>query len=149
MLSLAESVAISDNREVITLTEPQTWAALGILAAAFVGMITVTTQFMMRSITQIGSGLTTQMDGLRREIGTDIGSLRTEMVLRFEQVDRQFEQVDRRFEQVDRRFEQVDQRFEQVDRRFEQMDERFDRLQKQVDGLDDDVQAISKRVFPE
>ena len=110
------------------MTEPQIWAALGVLAAALVGMIAVVTQLMMRLIG-------TQFTSLRNELSSEISGLRTEMILRFEQVDLRFEQVDRRFEQVDRRFEEVDRRFE--------------RLEKQVDSLDRDVQAISKRVFPE
>ncbi len=33
--------------------------------------------------------------------------------------------------------------------RFEHQDEKFERMEKQLEGLDRDVQAISKRVFPE
>ena len=106
------------------MTEPQIWTAIGILAVALAGMITITTHSLVRSINMLSANFDTQFT-----------SLRTEMVLRFEQVDRQFGQVDRRFEQVDQRFEQIDRRFE--------------RLEKQVDNLERDVQVISKRVFPE
>lgn len=78
------------------MNEPQIWAALGILAAAFAAMITVTTQLLVRTIHS--STATLQVD---------IARLRTELDLR------------------------------------------FTGLQAQMDGLDRDVQAITKRVFPE
>ena len=78
------------------MNEPQIWAALGILAAAFAPMITVTTQLLVRTIHS--STATLQVE---------ISSLRTELDLR------------------------------------------FTGLQAQMDGLDRDVQAITKRVFPE
>ena len=78
------------------MNEPQIWAALGILAAAFAAMITVTTELLMR--TSHSSTATLQVE---------IASLRTELDLR------------------------------------------FTGLQAQMDGLDRDVQAITKRVFPE
>lgn len=78
------------------MNEPQIWAALGILAAAFAAMITVTTQLLVRTIHS--STATLQVE---------IASLRTELDLR------------------------------------------FTGLQAQMGGLDRDVQAITKRVFPE
>jgi hypothetical protein len=58
-----------------------------VLAAALVGMVTITTQFLMRSINslsaQFTAQLTAQITGLRNELRTDIGALRTEMDLRF------------------------------------------------------------------
>ena len=78
------------------MNEPRIWAALGILAAAFAAMITVTTQLLLRTIPS--STATLQVE---------IASLRTELDLR------------------------------------------FTGLQAQMDGLDRDVQAITKRVFPE
>lgn len=78
------------------MNEPRIWAALGILAAAFAAMITVTTQLLLRTIPS--STATLQVE---------IASLRTELDLR------------------------------------------FTGLQAQMDDLDRDVQAITKRVFPE
>ncbi|MFT4157914.1 MAG: hypothetical protein QM630_08320 [Microbacterium sp.] len=106
------------------MNEPQVWTALGILAAALTGMIAVTTQLMMRTISAQFGTVNEKIDGLR-----------TEMMIRFDNVDRRFEEVDRRFEQVDRRFEQVDRRLDRVERR--------------LDGLDADVQAITKRMLPD
>ena len=78
------------------MNEPRIWAALGILAAAFAAMITVTTQLLLRTIPS--STATLQVE---------IASLRTELDLR------------------------------------------FTGLQAQMNDLDRDVQAITKRVFPE
>ncbi len=86
------------------------------------------TQVMLRSFHSLTNHFDTLFTSLRSELKADISGLRTEMVLRFEQVDRRFEQVDQRFEQVDRRFVH---------------------LETQVENLERDVQAISKRVFPE
>jgi hypothetical protein len=80
--------------------------------------------------------LTDLREDMNRQFGLvheQIRELRSDMIRRFEQVDRRFEQVDRRFEQVDRRFEQVDRRFEQVDRRFEQVEQRFQVFDLKVD----------------
>lgn len=63
-----------------------------------------------------------------RTVRTEIGGLRGEMNAKFERVDAQFERVDAQFERVDAQFERV-----------------YDRL----NYLDRDVQAITRRVFPE
>jgi hypothetical protein len=102
---------------VIALTEAQTWATIGALSAALIGMITVVTSVLMRTITvQIGSlrhemvggfeggrhevdNLRNEMvrgfDGLRAEFRSEIGGLRVEMNARFEVVDTRFESLDR------------------------------------------------------
>ena len=121
---------IGDNEEMIEVTEPQIWAIIGVMVAALAAILTIVTQSFNRSIDALGERLDTKFD-----------SLHTEMVVRFEQVDKRFEQVDKRFEQVDKRFEQIDQRFEQIDKRF-------DRLEGRVDDLDRDMQSVVKRVFP-
>lgn len=114
---------IEDNEEMIEVTEPQIWAIIGVMIAALAAILTIVTQSFNRSIDALGERLDTKFD-----------SLHTEMVVRFEQVDKRFEQVDKRFEQIDQRFEQIDQR--------------FDRLEGRVDDLDRDMQSVVKRVFP-
>ena len=125
-------------RRVIDVTEPQIWTALGILAAAFVGLITVVTQQFTRALALQHEAVLATLEGLR-----------VEMRLRFERVDERFAQVDQRFERVDERFAQVDARFAQVDRRFERLEDHLRGLDARVEGVDRDVQAIAKRVFPE
>lgn len=122
----------------LTVTEPQIWTALGILAAALTGTIALSTQLMMRTISAQFATVNTKIEGLQ-----------TEMIVRFESVDHRFEQVDRRFEQVDRRFEEVDRRFDEVDRRFVGIEKRLDRVEHRLDGLDGDVQALTKRLLPD
>lgn len=61
-------------------------------------------------------------------VDAKIDGLRAEMNAKFDRVDTQFERVDTQFEMVDVKFERVNDRFDHLDR---------------------DVQAISKRVFPD
>ncbi|MBK0418873.1 hypothetical protein JD276_07485 [Leucobacter sp. CSA1] len=61
-----------------------------------------------------------------------LAGLRDEMVLRFEHQD-----------------ERIGARFDRVEDRLDRVEGRLDRMGKQVEDLDRDVQAISKRVFPD
>jgi hypothetical protein len=80
---------------VITLTEPQTWTALGVLAAALLGTITAMTTILTRTVSvQIGSlrnEMVSGFDGVRSEIG----GLRAEMNARFETVNTRIDGLDR------------------------------------------------------
>ena len=99
-------------------------------------------------------GLHERLNQLDRKIESEIGSLRGEMLRRFEQVDARFEQVDARFEQVDARFERVETeistlrgdmnaRFEAVDARFEAIDRRFDELEQRLnDKIDSKIDGL-------
>ena len=60
--------------------------------------------------------------------GWDDVARQSEMIFRFEMIDRRFEEVDRRFKEIDRRFDGIDQRFEGVDERFVGVDKRFDAI---------------------
>ncbi len=84
---------------VIALTEAQTWATIGVLSAALIGMITVVTSVLKRTITvQVGSlrnELVTGFDSVRADFRSEIGGLRAEMNARFEVVDMRFESLDR------------------------------------------------------
>lgn len=107
------------------MSEPQIWAALGILAAACVGMVTVTTQLLMRAIASVTTTLQGEISSLRNETKVEFACVRGEIVsLRNET------------------------KTEIAGLRTE-LDLRFTGLQTQIDGLDRDVQAITKRVFPE
>ena len=44
----------------------------------------------------------------------EVKSLKTEMTVRFEAVDKRFESVDKRFESVNQRFDAIDRRFDQL-----------------------------------
>ncbi len=107
---------IGDIEEMIEVTEPQKWAFIGVMVAALAASRTSVTPWFKRSSDALGERFDTKFD-----------SLRTEMVVRFEQVDK---------------------RFEQIDQRFEQIDQRFDRLEGRVDDLDRDMLSVVKRVFP-
>ena len=105
------------------MTEAQTWTVIATLSAALLGMITVVTTVLMRTIsTQIGSvrnemlGLRAEMlsgfDSVRGELRSEIGGLRSEIGgLRAE------------------------------------MNARFETVGVRMDSLDRDVQAVASRVF--
>lgn len=106
---------------VVALNDPQIWTIIGVFAATLIGGVTLLTQVFLRSMASLRGELTAQIPALNAGLNTRIDALHTEMVVRFEQVDR----------------------------RFEQVEHRLDRLETRVDGLDKDVQAIARRVFPE
>ena len=68
--------------------------------------------------------------------GWDDVARQSEMILRFEMIDRRFDEVDRRFEEIDRRFDGIDQRFDGIDQRFEGVDGRFVGVDKRFDAID-------------
>ena len=100
------------NGSVINMTEPQTWTMIGAFIALMFGMLTVVSTLFVRV--------------LRAEVG----GLRTEMVVRFESVDRRFEAMDAKFEA-----------------KFDAVDARLDSVNTRIDALDRDVQALVKRTF--
>ena len=114
----------SDNERVSLVTEPQVWILMGVFSATIFAVIGVQTTAIMR-VVRVESG----------RMSDAVSGLRTEMVLRFQQVDRQFEQVDRRFEEVDRRFGDVDRR--------------IDAVSMKLDGLDRDVRYLMRRELGE
>lgn len=66
----------------------------------------------------------------QKRLESRIDDLRSEMISRFDAVDKRFESVDKRFESVDKRFDAVDKRFDAIDKRFDDlradMNSRFD-----------------------
>jgi len=82
----------------IGMTEPQVWTALGVLAAALVGVIAVTTQLMMRHMASLFSGL------------------RTEMVLRFEHLDESMDRFETRMDRFETRMDRLEKRVDGIDR---------------------------------
>ena len=102
-----------EDRGVIALTEPQTWTAIGVLAAALLGTITIVSTMLMRTITAQIGGLRGEIGGLRGEmvggfssvrsdLRSEIGGLRAEMNARFEAVDARFDTVNTKIEGLDR-----------------------------------------------
>ena len=83
------------------MNEPQVWTALGILAAALTGMITVVTQMMMRAINARFDSVNDRFDALSTNMNVKFDSLRTEMELRFQGVDQRFNTVERRLDGLD------------------------------------------------
>lgn len=84
------------------MTEAQTWAALGILTAAFFGMMTIVSTLFTRVLrTEIG-GVINRIDSMGDRLDSRIDSLRSEMSARFEAVDARFDAVNTRIDSLDR-----------------------------------------------
>ncbi|MFT4052475.1 MAG: hypothetical protein QM677_09525 [Microbacterium sp.] len=92
------------------MTEPQVWILMGVFSATIFAVIGVQTTAIMRVVR------------------VEVGSLRTEMGVRFEGVDRRFTEIDRRFADVDRR---------------------LDGMSMKIDGLDRDVRYLMRRELGE
>ena len=74
---MALSTQYEEDREVLTLNEPQIWAVIGTFAAALFGML----GFVMTS--------------MQRTIKTEISSLRHEMGARFDSLSGHIDHLDR------------------------------------------------------
>ena len=109
------------------MTEAQTWTTIGVLSAALIGMITVVTSVLMRTITvQIGS-LRNEMVGGFDAAHNETSSLRNEMLGGFESVRSEFRsEIGALRVEMNARFEVVDVRLESLDR---------------------DVQVVANKVF--
>lgn len=84
----------------------QVWAVIGVVAAAFFGMMTIVTTLFTRVLrTEIGGlrgELNAEIGGLRGEMNAQIGGLRGEMNARFTAVDARFDAVHTRLDGMDR-----------------------------------------------
>lgn len=82
----------------------QIWAVIGVLAAAFFGMMTLTSTLFLRVIRSEIGGVRGEICGVRGEIG----SLRREMDARFNAVDVRFSGVENRLDRLEHRFDGLD-----------------------------------------
>ena len=67
--------SIPHNRKVITVNEPQVWAALGVLAAALASTITAFTTSLNRTMNARFDRVDTRIDALRDVVDTRFGSV--------------------------------------------------------------------------
>ncbi|MFT4215165.1 MAG: hypothetical protein QM622_10375 [Microbacterium sp.] len=102
------------------MTEPQSWALIGVFATIMLGGMTLMTTFITRTM------------------NAAIGGLRGEMNARFEAVDARFAAVDVRFDAM----------AATMNARFEAVDARFDSVNAKIDHLDRDVAMVIDRVWP-
>ena len=80
-----------------------------------------------------------------KKLHEGIVTLRKDMDIRLEQVDKHFKQVDQRIEQVDQHLKQVDQRLEQVDRRLEQVDQHLKQIDKRFEQSDSRFEQMQQQ----
>lgn len=77
--------------EVTTLTEPQVWVLIGVFSAAMFGMLTISTNLVLRAVrSEIGS------------VRSEIGSLREVMDARFDAVNIRIDHLDRNVQALTR-----------------------------------------------
>jgi hypothetical protein len=89
---------LSDNRTVITVTEPQVWVLIGVFSAAIFGMIGIVTTSFNRTLT------------------ASIEGLRDTMNAKFEAVDAKFAAVDARFDALYVKLEAMDRHIQALSR---------------------------------
>lgn len=90
-ISLAFGHPIRQTREMITVTEPQVWTMIGLMAAVFFGTMTLISTMFTRVVRSEIGGLRGEIGGLRGEIG----GLKGEMNARFDAVNSRIDNLDR------------------------------------------------------
>ncbi|WP_308466449.1 hypothetical protein [Rathayibacter soli] len=75
----------------ITLSDAQTWTVIGVLAAGFVG-------FMSVIVTLLNRTLSAELRGIR----TELNAFRTEVALRFENIEKRMDRFETRLDGLDR-----------------------------------------------
>jgi hypothetical protein len=89
--------------------------------------------------------LRTEMNNGFSALSYAINKMHTEVMARFDGVDRRFEAVDKRFERMDVRLDAMDARFDAMDARFDAMDARFDAMDARFDAMDARFDAVDRR----
>lgn len=82
----------------------------------------------------------------RRELKSDITTLRLEMRAGFKNVDAQFNDVDARFNKIDARFSTIDARFNKIDARFSTIDARFDEVDARFNKVDERFDQLGSQI---
>ena len=107
------------------MTEPQVWTLIAVFATALFATITLTTQMMWRAITARFDSVTAQFDSVNARLDALGAEMRAGFVALRTETEARF------------------------DAHRAETEARFDALQTQIAHLDRDVQAITRRVFPE
>jgi hypothetical protein len=63
----------------VTVTEPQIWTALGILAAALAGMITLTIRTITVQVQALGTGLEARIDSVEKTMTARFDAVNTKI----------------------------------------------------------------------
>jgi len=79
------------------LSDAQTWTVIGVLAAGFVGFMSVIVSLLNRTLTAELRGIRTELSGFRTEVG-----------LRFENIERRMEGFDKRMDRFETRLDGLD-----------------------------------------
>lgn len=92
------------------MDDAQIWVMIGAVTSLLLGMLTVVSTLFVRVVrAEVGSirgrldGLEGQLGGLRHEISTHVGGLRSEMSARFDAVNTRIDGLDRDVQAVVKR----------------------------------------------
>jgi predicted PurR-regulated permease PerM len=94
------------TRRVGTLTEPQTWAIIGVFFAGFLGILTVFAMMQRFTVQTLGDRLIDKINGLDQKIGSKIDGLDQKIDSKIDglrnEMNAQFETVNARLTTLDR-----------------------------------------------
>ena len=85
------------------MTEPQSWALVGVFTTIMLGGMTVMTTLLMRTVTASVNGLRGEMTGLRGEMNGRFDGIRGEMNARFDAMGTRIDHLDRDISALSRR----------------------------------------------
>jgi hypothetical protein len=88
---------------VTVVTEPQSWALIGVFATIMLGGMTVMTTLLMRTVTASVNGLRGEMTGLRGEMNGRFDGIRGEMNARFDAIGTRIDHLNRDISALSRR----------------------------------------------
>lgn len=136
-------MSVGHNGDMMTMNEPQVWTLIGVFAASMVGIIGL----VLRIVNVQFHSLHMQMDSMRSELKTDIGSVRIELWSDIANVHTELRSdIANVHTELTTEISSVRTEISAV-RTELQAD--IAHVRTQITHLDRDVQAISKRVFPE
>ncbi len=118
------------------MTEPQTWAMLGVFTTIMLGGMTLMTTLINRATVNAIGGVRGEMDGLRGEIGGRITALEGEIGGRITALEGEVRGLRG----------EMNARFERV---HAEMDARFTAVDARIGHLDRDVSVIVRRLWGE
>jgi predicted PurR-regulated permease PerM len=117
-----------------TLTEPQTWAIIGVFFAGFLGILTVFAMMQRFTVQTLGDRLIDKINGLDQKIDIKIDGL-----------DQKIDGLDQK---IDSKVNGLDQKIDsKIDGLRNEMNAQFETVNARLTTLDRDVHVLTERVF--
>jgi chromosome segregation ATPase len=89
--------------------------------------------------------VSTTFTEMRSFVSESVGTLRREMIRRFDALDKRLTGVETRLGRVEKRLDGLEQRFDRLEIRFEGLEQRFSGLEKRFDGLEKRFDGLEER----